>query len=75
MFGTWVCLTMPWHHFVSRKRLSRQSEQITCSCGRKYAMNHDVRAFLPWDEDFDQLYADIDRMTALSTRDKTSPDR
>jgi len=53
--GLWICTHMPWHKFIKRKPLSMQSEQITCSCGRKYAMNHSERIILPW-EDVRQFY-------------------
>ena len=32
------------------RKLSKQSELIEClSCGRMFAINHDVRAILPWE--------------------------
>jgi hypothetical protein len=59
--GIWACTHLPWHRFVIRKRVSASSEKITCSCGRAYGMNHDVRAILPW-EDVKSLYDAIDRI-------------
>lgn len=43
-----------FHRFVSFRPLSQWSELYTCSCGKKYAVNHDARAILRWElvEDF-----------------------
>jgi len=32
------------------RRLSASAELLRCSCGRLYAINHDVRTVLPWAE-------------------------
>ena len=48
--GVWSCTHLPWHRFVIRRRVSEQSEKVTCSCGRSYGINHDVRVILPWDD-------------------------
>lgn len=49
-FREWLCLRLPWHRFVERRRVSVQSEYLRCSCGREYGINHDVRVILPWHE-------------------------
>jgi hypothetical protein len=48
--GIWLCNHLPWHKWASRKKLSDDSERLTCSCGRMYGMNHNVRTILPWDD-------------------------
>jgi hypothetical protein len=54
--GLWIamrwdlrCFYLPWHHIITRWRLTEQSEKLTCSCGRAYGINHDARVVLPWD--------------------------
>lgn len=49
-FREMLCLYLPWHKFVARKRVSAQSDYVRCSCGREYGMNHDVRVILPWSD-------------------------
>lgn len=49
-FRQMLCLWLPWHRWVARKKVSAQSDYLRCSCGREYGMNHDVRVILPWDE-------------------------
>jgi hypothetical protein len=66
--GIWLCTHLPWHRFVIRKRVSEQSEKITCSCGRAYGMNHNVRAILPWD-DVKEFYERKDRRHARTPQE------
>jgi hypothetical protein len=48
------------HKYVVEKRLSSTSRKVGCTiCNKKWAMNDDVRAFVPWDYDFEKLYEDI----------------
>lgn len=49
-FRQMLCLWLPWHRFVVRRRVSAQSDYLKCSCGREYGMNRDVRVILPWDD-------------------------
>lgn len=53
---TWLCLLLPWHRLSVKRVFSSESRMVQCSCGRKYAMNDRVKAFLSWDKDFDKLY-------------------
>ena len=49
------------HRYVIEKRFSTSTRKIGCTrCDKKWAMNDDVRAFLPWDSDFDELYKFIE---------------
>jgi hypothetical protein len=45
----WRCV---WLHrrLTVLRALSQFADLVRCSCGRLYAINHDVRAVLPWDE-------------------------
>jgi len=51
------------HRYAVERQLSDTSRKIGCTrCGRSWAMNDDVRTLVPWDSDFDRLYADMRRM-------------
>jgi hypothetical protein len=63
--GVWACTNLPWHRFVIRKRVSDQSEKITCSCGRSYAMNHNLGVILPW-ETVAFFYDMVERLPQVS---------
>jgi hypothetical protein len=44
-----LCLWLPWHRWRKLRTLSAQSDLCVCArCGRKWAVNYDVRAVLPW---------------------------
>jgi len=45
-----LCLYLPWHKFVRRVRLSKQSDYLRCSCGKEYAINFDCRMAVPFDD-------------------------
>jgi hypothetical protein len=48
------------HAFVVRRKFSAHSRQVGCAhCHRLWGMNDDVRAFVPWDGSFEQMYRDI----------------
>lgn len=58
------------HRYIVERELSATSRKIGCTrCGRSWAMNDDARALVPWDADFDKLYADL---SALAARDGRS---
>ena len=45
------------HRYGVAREFGR-SRKVTCSrCGAAWAMHDDTRSFLPWDDDFEQLYA------------------
>ena len=49
------------HRYVLEKKLSRHSRKIGCTrCGQQWAMNDDVRCIVPWDDDFERLYQDLE---------------
>lgn len=51
-----ICAVIGHKYFVSQ-RFGRSERKVGCSrCNRAWAMHDDVRAFLPWDSDFDELY-------------------
>lgn len=53
----WRCALLWWHKIVAKSWVSGQSQYFRCSCGREYAINHDVRCVLPWDS-VRSLYVD-----------------
>ncbi len=61
MFANLVCILTD-HRYVVLKELSLWSRKVGCTrCNREWAMNDDVRAFLPWDADFERLYQDLEK--------------
>lgn len=45
------------HELWEVERLSFSSQKLYCSsCKNYFAINHDVRVFLPWDESSEELY-------------------
>lgn len=52
-----LCLYPPWHKWKRVRWLSERSSLARCSCGRQYAMNHDVGIILPW-ENVEHFYND-----------------
>ena len=64
MIWTFLCQRLPWHHWVMEKRVSEQSRQLTCSCGRQYAANDSMGVILPWDQDLADMYARFARRRA-----------
>ena len=53
-----------WHkNIYVVKQLSPQSQLIQCrDCGKKFAINHDVRSILPW-ETVETFYAEFGHLT------------
>ncbi len=51
----WRCAHLPWHKLVKFWPLSAQSELYECSCGKRYAVNHDARQIMRW-EDAEHFY-------------------
>jgi hypothetical protein len=46
------------HRYRVARVLNYGAMQLTCkTCGGLWAMHHDTRSFLPWDADFEALYA------------------
>lgn len=46
------------HSFYIIEKMSINTDKIgCCNCGKQFAMNHDVKAIVPWDSDFDHAYA------------------
>ncbi len=57
-FWNWLlCWIWPSHKLYVAEQLSEASQRLRCcKCGRQYAINHDVRAVLAWDADFERFY-------------------
>lgn len=54
-----LCLILK-HRFRVVQEFGRESRRIKCErCGGDWAMNDYVRAFVPWDGNFEQLYRDF----------------
>lgn len=64
MFRLWLCSWLWWHDWELERRLSGVATLWRCSCGRKYAVNHDVRGVLPWTDELRNLYAERERLEA-----------
>ncbi len=64
-FGDLWCLRMPWHKAVEVRRLSGQADYYRGKCGRQWAVNHDVRCVVPYNE-VRQLYEDDSLLKARS---------
>ena len=63
------------HLYVVEKRFTSYSRKVACTrCNRKWAMNDDVRAFLPWSIEFEEFHknhgAPMKHDTITFTRDE-----
>jgi hypothetical protein len=60
-FWNWIlCFAWPWHKLRVMENLSENCQRICCKrCGRQYAINHDVRVVLPWDNELEQFYREF----------------
>jgi hypothetical protein len=55
MLERFICAIFK-HKYIVEKQLSISSRKIGCTrCDRKWVMNDDVKALLPWDSDFESL--------------------
>lgn len=46
------------HQYALERALGYGARKVCCTrCGKHWAMHDDTRSFLPWDEDFELLYA------------------
>ena len=46
------------HHFVIERVLNERARKVGCTrCGRSWAMHDPTRTFVPWDAEFESLYA------------------
>lgn len=46
-----------YHDFFVLKEFTPKQRMVACSrCKKIWAMNDDVKAFLPWDKEFEELY-------------------
>lgn len=52
----WICRILG-HRYVRARRLTRSSHLIVCArCRGLWGMNTDVKAFLPWDLELQDMY-------------------
>lgn len=57
MFERLVC-AVAGHRYTVERRLSAEARKIRCArCERAWAMHDGLRIILPWDADFEALYA------------------
>jgi len=63
-----------WHkNIVVVRKLSDQSQLLRCQdCGKLFAINHNVRVILPW-EDVKAHYELMESLTSASTGPETAP--
>jgi hypothetical protein len=56
----WRCLWLPWHRVLAGSFWVSEVAQVgTCSCGRQFVLNHDVRAVIPYDEKTKAFYSQL----------------
>jgi len=54
----WFKCKLWLHDYYHIKRLSEVSQKVGCkNCGRCFAVNHSLRAVIPWDLEIESLYA------------------
>lgn len=59
MFERLIC-AVAGHRYVVQRVFSSTSRKVGCTrCDREWGMNDSVKAFVPWDGEFEQLYRDI----------------
>jgi hypothetical protein len=52
-----LCATMG-HRYVVERKLNDRARKVGCTrCNRKWAMHDPTRSFLPWDTEFEAMYA------------------
>ncbi len=46
------------HRYTVARVLNKRARKVACHrCGRQWAMHDPTRSFLPWDAEFESLYA------------------
>lgn len=54
----WLLCTIIGHKYRVVRRLNDHARKISCLCCEKaWAMHDPTRSFVPWDEDFERIYA------------------
>ena len=57
MFERFLCAVFR-HRFVVERVLNERSRKVGCTrCGRAWAMHDPTKTFVPWDSEFEELYA------------------
>ena len=57
MFERLLCAVLG-HRFVVERQLNPRTRKVGCTrCQRKWAMHDPTRTFVPWDSEFESLYA------------------
>jgi hypothetical protein len=52
------------HRFNVVRQLSPDSQKLEClRCGSMFAINHYCRVILPWDDEIEKLYKDLNDRT------------
>ena len=68
MIRWFMCWVWPWHDLHVVQQLSRYARKVRCRrCKQYFAMNDEFRAFLPWDDELEHLYADILQLGTTAT--------
>ena len=62
MFWAFLCQRLPWHRWVIVKPLPPNCSKLTCSCGRKYGVNHHLGIILPWDRELEEMHEQTQRL-------------
>lgn len=57
MFNRFICAIFG-HKYVVERVLNYRARKVSCTrCKRSWAMHDPTRSFLPWDGEFEALYA------------------
>lgn len=72
MFERLIC-AVAGHRYVVQRVFSSTSRKVGCTrCDREWGMNDSVKAFVPWDGEFEQLYRDIGQWPGKTPNDESN---
>ena len=55
---SWLVCTIASHKYVVERELNDRARKVRCNrCGKQWAMHDPTRSFVPWDADFEAMYA------------------
>ena len=66
-----LCCLVFGHKYVVERLFSPIARKVGCTrCGSSWAMNDRVRAFVPWDGEFEDLYRTICQWPGVKPKEK-----
>ena len=70
MFERLICAVFG-HRYVVARVLNRGARKVCCTrCKKNWAMHDGTRSFVPWDADFEALYAPDGALAEVSRLDE-----